>query len=98
MRKRFCNHTCRNRFHNSKQGLRAPVDAPVSPQVADARQRTLERIYAELKVDIEERGSVIDGRVNPAVEAIRKIGIELDRRGPQVEEEADDDTRTLRAI
>jgi hypothetical protein len=95
MRKRFCDHTCRNRFHNGKQARRGP---PVAPQGHDERQRTLERIYDELKSDIEDRGAMVGGRVNPAVEMLRKIGIELDRRAPAIEQEESDEPTSLIAV
>jgi hypothetical protein len=64
----------------------------------DDRQRTLERIYAELKADIEDRGSVVGGRVNPAVESIRKVIADLDRRTPAAEEEEAEVIASLHAI
>lgn len=63
----------------------------------DDRQRTLQRIYAGLEADIEARGVMVAGRVNPAVEMLRKIGIELDRRAP-VEQEQTDELESLIAV
>lgn len=43
---------------------------------------SLERIAAELAADIEARGAMIEGRVNPAVESYRRICADLDRMAP----------------
>lgn len=90
MRKRFCDHTCRNRFHNGKLARKA-APPPSTQTTAEARARTLQWIYDELEADIRERGPLVAGRLNPAVEMLRKIGLELDRLAPIEQEDAGED-------
>jgi hypothetical protein len=92
-RKRFYEGACRARW--ARRGKTATSIRPASP---DDRYRILERIYAELEADIRERGTMVGGRVNPAVEMLRKIGIELDRRAPVIEQEESDEDLGLVAV
>jgi hypothetical protein len=97
-RKKFYEGACRARWsRRGKQRTSEPKRATSSAAGHDDRQRTLQRIYDGLEVDVEERGVMVGGRANPAVEMLRKIGIELDRRAP-VEEEQTDVVATLHAI
>jgi len=84
-RKRFCNSTCRGRWHRSQGAApSAPDRDPAAP--ADERGQVLEALLRRLVEDVENEGTLIPSGLggamkgNPSAALLVRVIVEIDRR------------------
>jgi hypothetical protein len=83
-RKRFCNATCRGRWHRS-HGAGQPTRRS-EPEPDDERGRVLEALFRQLVEDVENEGTLIPSgqggamKGNPSAALLVRVIAELDRR------------------
>jgi hypothetical protein len=100
MRKRFCDHDCRNRFHNGRQA-RKKIPAQPDRSGAEERRATLLWLYEQLKRDVDVLGTLVPTKdsvkANPSLAGLRGVIADLERLAP-IEQEQPDELESLIAV